>query len=426
MIIGVAVVLPVTLATSLICGFVRGPILVTIALAALLLHGNGLLVTSLAALSVATMLLLDRRIRHAWGSIAKGLLVFAVLLLVLGIGRIVSVADRVAADTRGLPVRQLDGEPRPDIFIILLDGYPRTDMLQQAFHFDNGDFIDALLALGFDTYPDSRSNYPSTTLSVASTLQGRELTDLSLTQPELRHAAWDAPMVQVARARGYEFVSIHSGWDELSIRRADQFIDTGGIGQFEQSLVERNGLGWLMSSLAPDFFGDQRRDRIDGVLRTVREIGSKASEWPRLVWAHVPAPHYPNVYRADSARRVELEEFGGYTNSGQELANEYVANLRGLNDRVLATLSSPALSDAVVVIWSDHGSLTGLGPPEERVRNFLAARTPGFPSLFGQKPSPVQMLPMLWNAYLGTDLPVVPSRSFVFGGTRHELVRIEP
>jgi hypothetical protein len=411
--------------TSILAGVPRGPVLTTVALAVLLIHGNGLLVTSLAVLALLGLLFLERTRRIEWSSMAKALLVFSGILLILGIGRVASVADRIAADIRGLPTHELRDSGR-DVFVILLDGYPRADTLAQTFDFDNRPFLHELHALGFDVYSDSRSNYPSTTLSVASALQGSELAGVPTSQPELRYQAWDSPMVRIARSRGYEFVAISSGWDELSVRRADVFIDSGAIGQFEQSLVERNALGWVIALLSPDFFGDQRRKRIDDILGAISELAAKPHRAPRFVWAHVPAPHYPSVYSGETPRRVELADFRGYATSGGELVREYVQNLRGLNDRVLAILRNPAMDDAIVVIWSDHGSLTRLGPPEERVRNFLAARTPGRPMLFGHEPSPWQLLPRLWNSYLGTHLPVIPSRSYAFGRSRDELLQIEP
>jgi len=72
-----------------------------------------------------------------------------------------------------------------------------------------------------------------------------------------------------------------------------------------------------------------------------------------------------------------------------------------------------AKPSAVVVLLSDHGpeelldwnapSEPGLG---DRFANLFWARTPGFASLFPDDITLVNVLPMLFNAYLGTDIPL--------------------
>ena len=54
----------------------------------------------------------------------------------------------------------------PDIYVILLDGYPRADTLARLFDFDNGPFLAALEAKGFDVSAGSSSNYMYTELTL--------------------------------------------------------------------------------------------------------------------------------------------------------------------------------------------------------------------------------------------------------------------
>ncbi len=62
------------------------------------------------------------------------------------------------------------GDPRPDIYIIVLDGYARNDVLREIYAFDNSNFTDALLQRGFYVSENSHSNYMQTPLSFASFL----------------------------------------------------------------------------------------------------------------------------------------------------------------------------------------------------------------------------------------------------------------
>jgi hypothetical protein len=66
----------------------------------------------------------------------------------------------------------------------------------------------------------------------------------------------------------------------------------------------------------------------------------------------------------------------------------------------------------VVVLFSDHGSLTNVDGDEERLSNFLAAITPGKPNLFGDQPSPVNILRIVFAEYLGEPFEALPVKSF--------------
>lgn len=405
----------------------RGCVIAALVLLALTVHGPGPLVAALGAALVIGILLIDLRFTVNWERLSSGLLIFASALLLLALGRVALTFERVVADLEPRPQIGANAAERglPDIYIILLDAYPRADTLASVFDYDNGPFIEKLTTWGFDHYPDSRSNYPSTTLSMTSVLRGELFSDDPLPQPERRYAAWAAPMVEIARQHGYEFVTISPGWDELAVRRADRFLDSGGLGQFEQSLIQLNGFGWVVSTILPDFLGDQRRARVEFVLSELGELAEEASDQPRLVWAHLPAPHYPLLYGpGGKPSQVAIADFDSYDRGIP--TDDFIANIDTINRRVLAGIEPLVSDDAVVVLWSDHGSLTGLGSEEEAVRNLLVARTPGHSDLFGATPSPVQILPRLLNAYMGEEIAVPDSKSFVFGTSREQLRPILP
>jgi len=68
--------------------------------------------------------------------------------------------------------------PQRDIYYIILDGYPRKDVLEKNYHFDNSDFIARLEQLGFYVADLSRSNYAMTFMSLASSLNMIYLDDV--------------------------------------------------------------------------------------------------------------------------------------------------------------------------------------------------------------------------------------------------------
>ena len=133
-------------------------------------------------------------------------------------------------------------------------------------------------------------------------------------------------------------------------------------------------------------------------------------------------PHPPAVFGPDGESiPVALSSTYGDLSPNYASAKElYVGQLAYVDERVEAVVaglvdSSPS---SVVVLMSDHGSRYGSNDHPmlwdiESVESFFSARTPGHPRLFGDSPTPVNLFPTLFNAYLGMDLPLAANRSFM-------------
>ena len=95
-----------------------------------------------------------------------------------GRGQIVdaqAVEEQPPAALPVLPVA-VERSALPDIYYIVLDGYPRSDSLAHYFDFDNSSFPQALRERGFYIADASHSNYTMTFLSIASSLNMRYVT----------------------------------------------------------------------------------------------------------------------------------------------------------------------------------------------------------------------------------------------------------
>ena len=75
-------------------------------------------------------------------------------------------AHAIASDTAGTRERFALS---PNIYWIVLDGYPRQDVLAEDFKFDNSGFIQSLRGLDFTVLGRSRANFPATINSISST-----------------------------------------------------------------------------------------------------------------------------------------------------------------------------------------------------------------------------------------------------------------
>ena len=292
----------------------------------------------------------------------------------------------------------------PPIYLILLDGYPRHDMLDEHFAVDNGPFLDALADRNFDVYPDATSNYHFTGLALATMFNATPAAALHIDETtkdeqfRALHRSFNGGSVwNVLREVGYSIATIPPTPDGVKLMTADMYLDQGQITGFEVHLVESTGLGALFDLAGFDLVNDQHRSRLDAAFEMIPEVAQSG----RFVLAHLFLPHRPLVFHADGSARGEDACQVECTDA--EFYPAFAEQLAYTNRRVIEVVDQLP-SDAVVVIFSDHGSRE-VDDPLEWLRTLLVARTPDHPGLFGDEPQPLSWLPRLLNTYAGTDLP---------------------
>ena len=114
----------------------------------------------------------------------------------------------------------------PDVYYIILDGYPRQDVLLQYHGFDNSDFINRLQSIGFYVPSCSQSNYSMTDLSLATSLNMNYLEGLNpnIRDIHLSTIIIDSKIRQFLKGLGYKIVSFESGIWFTEFKDADYYI----------------------------------------------------------------------------------------------------------------------------------------------------------------------------------------------------------
>jgi hypothetical protein len=323
----------------------------------------------------------------------------------------------------------------PDMYVILLDGYPRADVLDYAFDIDNSTFVEALEERGFDVADESHSDYLWTHVSVPSALNMAYVEQIPAMldviegrrprQPTLRRTISDNAAFEEARAAGYRTIAVGAGFEEVAPRQADVYVDGGELNEFEISLLMSTWAGDIVGLVAPDFASSQQRQRILYNLDVLPDIAAGSDDESDLVFAHVPAPHQPTVFGEGGIGVAVPISDGWFADSPQERGEDpaefrdrYRAQLPYLNARILATIDGIlAESDEppVIVLFADHGSASAVDwnstdpnvadPARllERTGTLFAAFTPDRSDVFPDDISPVDIFRLLFDAYLGTD-----------------------
>jgi len=415
----------------------RGPLL-SLAIVFVLLAGDDP-VWLLAAGVIAVVLLVDLRATRTggrpvpWSPIRTGMTAQGIILVILVSLPLVGSPLAWPSGPYPSPVPETSAA-RPDIFLVLLDGFGRADVLADSYGYDAQPFIAALEARDFAVAAHSRSNYPNTGFALTSMLNAAPLSALGFTSESSLEQRNLHPTLEANRAfeilagAGYETIAISSGYELVSLRSANRFVDTGQLNELEIELAEMTILEPLMDTLTGDLKGSQYRARAIAMVPAVVSLAAEASDRPRFVFVHSPLPHPPFVVDANCqpirggeslfvlgsdgiprkpAGRMaeEIRLTAGQVGCVQRLAIEMV-------DGILAG----AGLDTVVIVFSDHGPETRLDKfdpqPDaihERLANLFAARTPAHPDLFPDDVTLVNVLPLLFGAYLDVDLPEQPN-----------------
>ena len=313
-----------------------------------------------------------RPLRIRWHLFTRALsIVTAIALLAVGIrhfrtGRTAQVLGDLAREGPFRPstLGVAADLTHPDVYLVLLDGYPRSDKLSSEFGVDDSEFLDDLREWGFDVATHSRSNYLHTQLTLESMFNGG-LLDPSVYAEGLadvhanidRATAWK-PFVE----RGYETVSIPSDFEIVAMRNVDRFIDTGQFNEFERVLVEKNLLP-LVDLVAPGFFERQHRARLaDSFSRAMDLAGEDGPA--RLAFIHIASPHSP-VRRAVDAGTDAATPYNVFDDKQQfdhlgaeEYRRRLGTEVNYVDDHVRSLIDKIDASGrpSVVVVFSDHGS----------------------------------------------------------------------
>jgi len=391
----------------------------------LILAGWGLFLLAPLALWLAHRL--TRRVPFpSLGSITRGLNLVALVWLSLALVGAIPLMLQPGLTVE--PIADLDPartDERPDIYLLLLDGYARADTLASV-GYDNEPFLTALEERGFDVHRDATGLYETTAAAVAALVHGRDAHELmdsaaaaDVTQRRfLRDMIQAAPLLDELRSLGYEIVTSAPTYGLVTLNSADVYLDDGQPNEFELSLLQDTALAGIITFLAPDLLVELHASRIRSNLAHLAAVASDDRADPTFMLAHVMSPHPPFAFDAKGDPQPPIAcyprdcRFGQTRDIGisdEEFWDRYTEQLDHVNGLVLAAIDTlMADPDAVIVVFSDHGARRAPRDRDEWHRTLFAARTPGAEGAYDGAAHVPAVLPVIMETYFGADVPVVP------------------
>ena len=330
---------------------------------------------------------------------------------------------------------------RPDIYVLILDGYGRADVLKDLYGFDNT-LVPALESRGFYVSPRATSNYGRTALSISSALNGEYVQTLvdgieskRLDRRLLGDLIDHNRLFGSLRAAGYRIRSYTSEYPLIWSQEADEQPGPPiPVDEFDLALYEASA-----ARLAIRWFGNERwlptQLHRRHVLWTLDQLAKEPladDDQPRLVFAHLLLPHPPFVFNMDGGVRPTRLPVALYDGPQWRLAADgtdesyeqgYTDAVRFLNGRVVEIVEGilrHSRRPPLIYIQGDHGPgarLTNEYSAETEVRErfgiLLAVHLPeGGEGAFAPDITPVNAFRALLNRAIGTALPILSNRSY--------------
>jgi hypothetical protein len=319
---------------------------------------------------------------------------------------------------------------RPDIYVIVPDDYPRDDVLRRYFHYDNSAFLRQLEARGFVLSPQARSPYSDSESNTAAALNMDYLSGLpkilGSTSQDVRpvkRAIQDNRAARLLKGLGYRYV--HLDTDEVTFAGSNPSISAlAPPDSFANLWMRKSVLSLVGGPIGFDQSATNARFRhsVRSEFAKLQAVPTHAG--PKFVVFHTLLPHDPYVISAQG-RPVT---FPGHTDAdlGGKLGMRYfVSQLAYLNTRLLGAIDAiiaRSRTRPVIVVQSDEGfqadpaAVGEAAMTDIRVKGLTALLLPGSRDrAVPQPPNTVNTLRFVFNRYLGTRYPMLPSVSYPEG-----------
>lgn len=284
---------------------------------------------------------------------------------------------------------------KPDIFLVVFDGYPGPIASAQD-GLDTGkiDIAHELRSRGFEVPESTWSAYWATSLSIPSLMEMNYpvvTTDWrgDDTIKELHGViAGDSAVVRALRANGYTTHMIESGWSAGSCGSLYDRCVTSFLIDEAIYLLLRRTVAWPLVDNTPGPYALGTLAAFDWLLSNAQDISR--SDSPDFVFTHVISPHAPYLLQPDCTAEFVNERAGtvfpvdGVTT---ESRTAYLIEQIDCLDRLMIELAESVGPEDIIIFVSDHGTdRRDQSNPDlvdwdrattvERLNNFLAVRLP--------------------------------------------------
>ena len=261
---------------------------------------------------------------------------------------------------------------QPNIYYIIVDGYGRSDILQEIFNYNNFEFLKFLEVQGFFVADESRSNYISTRESLASSLNFQYINYVGEKNQSTSHN-YDklAEMIQHSQVRrffenrGYQTITYQTGSGFTTITDSDLFVSYRPtfISELEYLILASSAtriIGDRLANIFNPYTCKGHHANILSIFDHINQIPGMVGSY--FVFAHIMSPHPPFVFTEDGrlSRGGDCDGWDGnyFGGSPEEYKRSYEQQIKYitvlLQETITRILSSSDIQP-IIILQSDHG-----------------------------------------------------------------------
>jgi hypothetical protein len=343
----------------------------------------------------------------------------------------------------------------PDIYVVVLDTYMRSDALKQDLGYDNSHFIDQLTQMGFYVAACSRPNYTFTYASISAMLNMRYIPQAyenDIWSEFSNSGYWgileNDEVRQQLKSVGYKTVAFQEEYPLLQFDDSDVLIGTDHptinssyLYPFEV-LYKQSTAAIILNALDPTgkiagYFSVKPQNRptssvdlsgLKGVNKDLvathiistqfildHLVDVPAIAGPKFTYVHLFIPHYPYVFGPDGQILTDPGYYSGDRGSAINSTYEdtgYVNQVQYIDQRmvpILQAIIQKSKNPPIIILMGDHG-LNG----RTRETDLLAYYLPGggsaklYPAI-----TPVNSFRLIFNEYFGANYPLLPDETYI-------------
>jgi hypothetical protein len=312
----------------------------------------------------------------------------------------------------------------PDIYYIIMDSYIADRTLKEVYDYDNRDFTDFLKKKGFVISAGSRSNYASTFLSLAS----------SLNMEYVNHLAWvigrkndlrivynmikENSLNNFLRAKGYRTLHFGMWWQPGRIERSLGFdlLRDKCFNPFSLILMEKS----ILNIVYDYYFASVLKRVTYNTFEAVAKV--PGLNVPTFTFAYFYGMHAPYVF---GAKGEDIDPYEAVENAKhhERLEKLYLGQLAFYNNRMkrlIEDILSGSRIPPIIVLQSDHGLQFSECSQDnfkaciqQRMRIFSAYYLPGNgAAMVYDSITPVNTFRLILKRYFNVEIDLLEDRCY--------------
>ena len=349
-----------------------------------------------------------------------------------------------------------DLKDMPDIYVIILDTYMRSDALKQDLGYDNSSFIDQLTQMGFYVAKCSRPNYTFTYASISALL------NMSYVSKAYTNDVWaefsnngfwsnlikNDEVRQLLKSVGYKLVGFEEDNPMVEFDDSDvligskhSIINPSYLYPFE-AMYKQSTAAIILNALDPngkiallfqkyttslktnsvDLSGltSENKDYVAARIISTKFIldhipNVPAIAGPKFTYIHIFIPHRPYAFGPNGEIVTDPGFYSGQQGDAVNSEYEdigYVNQVQFIDMRmipILQTVITKSKNPPIIILMGDHGL-----KDTNRQTDLLAYYLPGnggaklYPTI-----SPVNSFRLIFDEYFGGNYPLLPDETYI-------------